>query len=656
MAPSFRTELDTRNRTSNVNEPDPPQPSVNVPSGELPPAVISTPPAAHEGPEHTLVYLAIEIKSRKKENAFLERQITNVATEIGHREARANTLQSLVTSLESSIPSDYVSVAALEKLQEQVKEGDRELEGWIAREAARKGKLIQLRSQVHAKAKLQAQWHRSRSAMLDHSNLEAEQMIRESIARASVYVAAACREKRKAPASLPRDTTSKTRIQLNRSRSPYAPVKKPPSRNPSLKSHNSIIVSGAKRAARITGPPPSSFPSESGLQNETPLGDDAKAMFNPKRRTRPMSVVVPEQNREEMNSRLANFYAPRPKSPSAPVAVVRKAQSTPPSALAFDDIPNSVFGDTSVKLDLDLKLPTVPVQCSSPTLPSSCPASPATPKSHLADHRPAVSSPLARRLSKRATRHSTPPVRTALPVLAPLSLVSPEPIRIPPAKISPPAKASRHSPLRSSFLSSLRGSTPPPRQAPSVSPPTPKSDKAPTTNDLPVPDWLNDMLSPLQNPRRSPSSGNYSELVLDLRIPSYAPNSTTPPAEREEWDIVNTSPFADRDSFQLTSQEPAVANNASSPTARNTSETAENRRIAKLRNRASYILPRPRRGSTQPMAHATKSEAEINSHHPVTPGPASAAASGANHNEVKATGGSKWRKRLSLSAILPHRS
>lgn len=643
-----------KNSTPNVvPEPDHPPPPVTVPLGGLAPDVINPPSVRREGPEHTLVYLAIEIKSTKKETDLVERQITNVTTEIGHREARANTLQSLVTSLESSIPTDYVPVTVLEKLQEQIDDRSRELDGCIAREAARKGRLIQLRSQVHAKAKLQAQWHRSRSTMPDHSSLEAEQMLRESIARASVYVAAACRERPKARTSLPRDATSKTRIQLNRSRSPFAPVKRPPSRNSSQKSRD-IVTSGARRATRIIGPPPSSFPSDSGLQNEVPLGDDAKAMFNPKRRTRPVSVVVPEQNREEMNARLADFYAPRPKSPTAPVAIIKKAQSTPPSTLVFDDISNSVFRDTDIKLDLDLKLPTLPVQRSGSTPPPSYPASPTAPKPHTSNHRPAVPSPLTRRLSKRANRHSTPPAPAAPPVLAPLSLPSSEPIRIPAPKDSPPIRAcaNRRSPLRSSFQPSQGSSTPVALspQAPSPSAPTPKNDKVPIASDLPVPEWLNELFTPLQNPRHSPSSGNYAELVLDLRIPSYAPNSTTPPAEREEWDIVNTSPFADRDSFQITPQKSATLNNPSSSTTRNTAEDAQNPRIAKLRNRASYILPRPRGGSSHSMGYTIKSEDEPNSH-PITPN----SAAGANRNEARSTG-SKWRKRLSFAAVLPHRS
>jgi hypothetical protein len=642
-----------------VSQSDHPGPSATAPSGELAPAVISPLPARHEGPEHTLVYLAIEIKSTKKETALIEGQITNITTEIGHREARVNTLQSVVTSLEGSIPSDYVPVTALEKLQEQMDERSRELDGWIAREAARKGKLIQLRSQVHAKAKLQAQWHRSRSAMPDHWSLEAEQMLRESVARASAYVAAACRERPNAPVPLPRDTTSKTRIQLNRSRSPYAPVKKPPSRNSSQKSRD-VVTSSAKRAARITGPPPSSFRSDSGLQNEIPLGDDVKAMFNPKRRTRPVSVVVPEQNREEMNARLADFYAPRPKSPTAPAVIKKKAQSTPPSTLVFDDIPNSVFGDIDIKLDLDLKLPTS-VQHSSSTPPSSYPASPAAPKFHTSNHRPAAPSPLARRLSKRANRHSTSPIPTAPPVLAPLSLPPSEPIGIPPPKRSPPIKASinRHSPLRSSFQPAPQGSnTPAARlpQAPLALTPTPQSDKIPIASDVSVPEWLNELLTPLQNPRPSPSSGNFAELVLDLRIPSFAPNSTTPPAEREEWDIVNTSPFADRDSFQITTQKSSAVNNASPSTTPNTNEDAQNPRIAKLRNRASYILPRPRSGSSRPMGHITKSEDELNSRHSVAPNSAPSAAAGVNRNETRGSAGGKWRKRLSLAAVLPHRS
>jgi len=609
----------------------------------------------HEGPEHTLVYLAIEIKSTKKETALLERQITNVETEIGHREARVNTLQSLVTSLEGSIPFDYVTTRALQTLQEQVDEQGRELEGWIAREAARKGKLIQLRAQVHAKAKFQAQWHRSRSTMPDHWSLEAEQMMRESTARAAIYVAAACRERPKVPNPLPRDTASKTRIQLNRSRSPYAPVKKPRSRTPSQQSRNTG-PSSAKRTARITGPPPSSFPSDSGLQNEIPLGDDAKAMFNPKRRTRPVSVVVPEQNRESMNSRLADFYAPRPKSPTtAPVVeVVKKALSTPPSTLVFDDISNSVFGDIDKKLDLDLKLPTLPMQRTSSTPPGPS----AAVKPSASDHRPAVSSPLGRRLSKRANRHSSPPIRTAPPMLAPLFLPSSEPIRIPPAKISPPAKAttSRLSPFRSSFQPTKASGTPAARpiQVPSASSSTPKSEKVPIASDLPVPDWLNDLLTPLQNPRRSPSSGNYTELVLDLRVPSDAPNSTTPPADREEWDVVTTSPFADRESFQISSQEPAATPSAT----KSSGDAAENPRISKLRNRASYILPRPRRTSTRPMPEPSKSQVDLNRTHSAAPTSIPAASTGAavSPNEAKASSGSKWRKRLSLAAVLPHRS
>ncbi|KAF8322564.1 hypothetical protein DL93DRAFT_2223454 [Clavulina sp. PMI_390] len=719
----------------------PPQTSAEgKPEPTFPPAAPLIP--TFTGPEHTLIHLAICVKTVSKEISNVKRSIDDTLSSISLREARVQNVEAHVASMQATIGNDHVPIRKLDALQEQVDDANRELDGWIAREAARKGQLIQLRTQVHAKAKLQAQWHRRRSTLpaheqQHHAPFEAEQMFRESITRATLYVAAACRERVLVAADMPRDLSSKTRVKLNRTmRSPFAPPPKSVGRSASIRSKEQTKT---RRSARppAADHPPSAFPTDSGLQNEVPLGDDEDAMFTPQRRTRPVSVVVPDHNREEMNARLADFYVPRSRSSS--VAAIKTppppVDNTPTltAAALLEQIPSSVFDGPDTKLDLDLKIPSVLVPPRPPRSKhhrrrsSSTPASTAlSPKpepdalSPPSSFRVSASSPpsspttrvkfsqpspsVVRRisLSRRGNRSSMPP--TPLhhrsgppPTLAPLALAGTHSFtppgsnsnspKLPAEPAGPPNAAGLPpSPARLPLTESFRTST----AAFARSPPNLKSLSIDPSK--PVPEWISDLLGPLQQqPPLSPSTGAPQDLVLDLHIPNYAPSPTS---TKDEWDLVNTSPFADRESFRLSAPTPPLVQDDGSPTTPGISLGAQNGRpstssplahpqnprVAKLRNRASYILPK-RNGGPALFGFGEKAPAPAPPP-PRAPRPSSMAldasaptnSSSTSNGKVpgqshpppvrtavdlapapKDGGGGKWRKRLSLTGILPGR-
>lgn len=206
----------------------------------------------------------------------------------------------------------------------------RDLEASIAREAAQKGHLLQIRGKVQSRAKWH-QWYRAKeaSSASSMSTVDAERSIRDAITRAQLFLEAATRPKpdpASKPASrgvvdvaLPSDSATvlsdtaddpsderpraTSSVKLNRTRrSPFAPVKPPLPR----------LLTREQLASTSTSP---SLDADNQLASGSPALGSASATAttssSDKRRSMPVPDTTFLQDREAVNQRLAAFYAPR---------------------------------------------------------------------------------------------------------------------------------------------------------------------------------------------------------------------------------------------------------------------------------------------------------------------------------------------------------
>ena len=329
--------LPTKTPTSTpvIEKIDPPSPEALQIDGPAPaPAPTPIKPPQYDGPEHTLVNLTVQLSAIRKEQLALIAQLNMTQEAITDTEARVHTQGALISAREHTIATDYIPLERYEKEQEEVANLAREVEASIAKEAARKGQILQVKGKVQAKARWH-QWYRAKDASSAQasgswgrpgdpssfsgpvprsSRLDAERSMRDAISRAQLFLEVSLRKSEqpvKYPPRMPPESADGENkcIKLNRSRrSPFAPTKPPLPKlhtreNPPEGLPSPPSPSGQRNASGRSSVPPSAYPYTKATIIAT----------SDKRRSLP--VPPPDaiflQDREAVNERLSAFYAPR---------------------------------------------------------------------------------------------------------------------------------------------------------------------------------------------------------------------------------------------------------------------------------------------------------------------------------------------------------
>ncbi|KAF9506254.1 hypothetical protein BS47DRAFT_1352892 [Hydnum rufescens UP504] len=380
-------------RTPMINDTSPANPHVmiSVPEKIDPPTPPEAPrieelvpkptkPSRYDGPEHALVDLTVQLSAIRKEQIALTAQLNMTQEAINTMQARVHGQEDLVSSRERTIATDYVPLELYEKEQEELANLAREVEASIAREAARKGQILQVKGKVQAKARWH-QWYRAKDAASAQasgsgshpgssssitgsssraSQLDAERSMRDAILRAQLFLEISIRKSEqplKYPPRIPpesADGESKC-IKLNRSRrSPFAPIKPPLPKLHTRDNPPQGLPSPPSPSEDLKTPGRFSTPPSAFKYTKATI-----IAASDKRRSLP--VPPPDaiflQDREAVNERLTAFYRPRrvPSPVKEDISATRGSRQT---------IPMSSSGSSSSTPNLH---PTSPPRPPSPT-------------------------------------------------------------------------------------------------------------------------------------------------------------------------------------------------------------------------------------------------------------------------------------------------